>query len=210
MPGIDPALLRVKDEEWAYLQAIIAAYVRWLTRIRNDWDEPVAEEHATIPALGEALLAGLQRTSIYGRPGPKIQPIDVLPFTMQTTVISAQTVREAVARTLPNLDFYQLDSQYWACNQQDFMRFLAYDWTNTFRQYAAERFDCDDFARYLVARCLQHGLTSVGLVVDWSSRHAYNFVVFADGSASIWEPQTDQVCQPGTGIYKAENGFVVL
>ena len=62
------------------------------------------------------------------------------------------------------------------------------------KPYVPEFMDCDDFALWFKAMCsIYYGITSIGLVRDYSIRHAYNAVVFQEGNAMLWEPQTDSL-----------------
>ena len=62
------------------------------------------------------------------------------------------------------------------------------------KPYVPEFMDCDDFALWFKAMCsIIYGITSIGLVRDYSIGHAYNAVVFQEGNAMLWEPQTDSL-----------------
>jgi len=62
------------------------------------------------------------------------------------------------------------------------------------KPYVPEFMDCDDFALWFKAMCsIYYGITSIGLVRDYSIRHAYNAVVFQEGNIMLWEPQTDSL-----------------
>jgi len=211
---IEPYLAKLIDEEWSYVNKVTQAGFKVCSRIRHHWNEDVLEEHEAWREYSVALLAANERTYAQGRPGLNPRAIDILPFSLNTTKIAGTVVDTALRNLLPHyptdVKRLAMDGNFMACTQQDFMRFLAWDWTNTFKPYILETWDCDDFAWYLAARCRQYDLNAVGFIVDYSAGHAYNVVVFKDGTASIWEPQNDKVCQPGTGIYLAERGFVIL
>jgi hypothetical protein len=214
MSPAEPYLLNLIDEEWSYIERVIKAGQRVVTRIRHHWTEDCLEEHAEWLSLSKALLAANERTFAQGRPGLNPRAIDILPFSLNTAKISGGVVDTALRKLLPHypadMPRLAMDGNYMACTQADFMRFLAWDWTNTYKPYLLETWDCDDFAWYLAARCRQFDLNAVGMVIDYSAGHAYNVVVFKDGTASIWEPQNDHVVQPGTGIYLAQRGYVIL
>jgi len=62
------------------------------------------------------------------------------------------------------------------------------------KPYVPEFMDCDDFALWFKAICsITYGITSVGLVRDYSIGHAYNAVMFQEGNTMLWEPQTDSL-----------------
>ena len=213
MPGIDPALLRVKDEEWAYLNAAIQAGAKWLTRIRNNWGESTAEEHATIPAYSQALLDAHQRTCIYGRPGIKIQSADPPPIKNVTVHDSAfvdSVLRAHVPAFGHGVDRIVMDSNYYMTDKAGVTAILAWDVTDKIR-YESDRFDCDKFARIIWGRFPEHWrLNQMGMVVDWASRHAYNCTVFDDGDLWSIEPQTDGVITLGQSIYQLTSGLILL
>ena len=87
--------------------------------------------------------------------------------------------------------------------------------------YQSEQRDCDDFAMALRGRVpLELGLNGVGIVMDWSGRHAYNALVYRDGKGlcriGFIEPQADDpsgwwVKQPGRqGLYDMDHGLAVF
>ena len=105
-----------------------------------------------------------------------------------------------------------LDSKYWTCTRLDFDAIIKWDWTDN-KKYVAEKYDCDNFAFSFKARMdRKFHLNNVGLVVDYSGGHAYNCVVFSDGTAELFEPQNDsfKTDQLGTGYYKCESGFILI
>jgi len=105
-----------------------------------------------------------------------------------------------------------LDSKYWTCTRLDFDAIIKWDWTDN-KKYVAEKYDCENFAFSFKARMdRKFNLNNVGLVVDYSGSHAYNCVVFSDGTAELFEPQSDsfKTNQLGTGNYKCESGFIVI
>jgi len=105
-----------------------------------------------------------------------------------------------------------LDSKYWTCTRLDFDAIIKWDWTDN-KKYVAEKYDCDNFAFSFKARMdRKFHLNNVGLVVDYSGGHAYNCVVFSDGTAELFEPQSDlfTTSQLGTGYYKCESGFILI
>jgi len=110
------------------------------------------------------------------------------------------------------LERKSLDVNYWVCTRQDFVRIIKWDWTNS-KKYISEKYDCDNFALTFKARMdRKFHLNSVGVVVDYSGGHAYNCVVFADGTAEIFEPQSDtfRTDRMGTGYYMCESGIILL
>lgn len=105
-----------------------------------------------------------------------------------------------------------LDSKYWCCSRLDFDAIIKWDWTNN-KRYVSEKYDCDNFAFSFKARMdRRFHLNNVGLVVDYSGGHAYNCVVFSDGTAELFEPQGDRfpVMNKTRGLYRCESGFIVI
>jgi len=105
-----------------------------------------------------------------------------------------------------------LDSKYWVCSRLDFEAIIQWDWTDK-KKYVAEKYDCDNFAFSFKARMdRKFHLNNVGLVVDYSGGHAYNCVVFSDGTAELFEPQSDRfvTSRMGTGQYVCTEGFILL
>jgi len=118
----------------------------------------------------------------------------------------------------PSMKWWPMDSRYWLPTQEDFDRLLAWDPTQHW-QYLADRFDCESYAFQLQATFVSRlGLNNVGVVLDYSavdangqsSPHAYNLVVFADGSAKFLEPQSDEYVQVGSGLYTCKEGILIL
>ena len=104
-----------------------------------------------------------------------------------------------------------LDKKYWLCSKEHFQTIIQYNKINE-KQYTYDQFDCDKFAFAFKAQvALNHGLNNVGLVIDNSAGHAYNVIIFNDGSASLFEPQADQYVAPGqSDLYKFERGIIIL
>tara|TARA_R110000824_G_scaffold148727_9_gene318616 strand:+ start:402 stop:869 length:468 start_codon:yes stop_codon:yes gene_type:complete len=105
-----------------------------------------------------------------------------------------------------------LDAKYWACGRLDFHAIVTWDWTDE-KKYIAEKYDCDNFAFSFKARMdRKFHLNNVGLVIDYSGGHAYNCVVFADGTAELFEPQTDKfvTSKIGSGKYICKDGLIIL
>ena len=102
------------------------------------------------------------------------------------------------------------------------------------RKYTSERFDCDDFALLFKAEAARHWqLNSIGMVADYSGRHAYTAACIRDPDADAdadadaetpagdrlsWlliEPQNDRIIQAGESlseseVYRLERGWVLL
>ena len=109
-----------------------------------------------------------------------------------------------------NMEILSLDKKYLVTNLKDMKKIIEWDWTDN-KKYVAEKYDCDNFAfsfKAMVDR--RFGVNNVGLVIDYSGGHAYNIIVFNDGAVRIFEPQTDRWPRLGTGLYKFENGKILI
>ena len=104
-----------------------------------------------------------------------------------------------------------LDNKYWTCSKEAFQEIIDYNTLNE-KQYVSEQYDCDNFAFTFKAQVgLNHNLNNVGLVIDNSGGHAYNVVIFDDGTAELFEPQNDRWITPGeSGAYTFQTGIIIL
>ena len=124
-----------------------------------------------------------------------------------------------VQTALSNLEGYNdqdwqrivLDNKYWTCSKEAFQEIVDYNTLNE-KQYILEQYDCDNFAFTFKAQVgLNHNLNNVGLVLDHSGGHAYNVVIFDDGTAELFEPQTDRWITPGeSAAYSFTAGIIIL
>ena len=82
------------------------------------------------------------------------------------------------------------------------------------KPYIEDFRDCDDYALWFKAMCsLNYGITSTGLVRDYSSGHAYNSVVFPEGNVMLFEPQTDSltfITKRNRKMYGLGFGFILV
>ena len=106
-----------------------------------------------------------------------------------------------------------LDNKYWVTTLDDLREIVSRDWTRH-RRYISERFDCDNFALHFAARMnVMYGLNSCGIVVDYTSAHAYNLCVVADGNLRkvIVEPQTGQILlSPDNDLHQLKDWTLIL
>ena len=104
-----------------------------------------------------------------------------------------------------------LDNKYWTCTKPEFQKILEANTLNE-KQYVLDQFDCDNFAFNLKAQVARdYGLNNVGMVIDNSAGHAYNVVIFKDGTAELLEPQSDRWITPGESkMYSFEKGIIIL
>ena len=114
-----------------------------------------------------------------------------------------------------------LDHEYRTYPRAIFEEVIRDDKTNRSMAWP-ERNDCDNFAgRFKTAMDFWYNVDAVGFVIDESSIHAYNLIVFSDGNASLFEPQQDRfvaldgvitLAAPasGTGRYSLTQGLVLI
>jgi len=110
----------------------------------------------------------------------------------------------------------RLDHYYYATDPESFRRIVEWDWTDT-RRYTTDRFDCDKFALYFKARlALDFGVNAVGVVLDYSSAHAYNLVILKSNGRTQWmlfEPQNDRMFsyeERDRKLYAMRNYYLIL
>lgn len=93
-------------------------------------------------------------------------------------------------------------------------KFLKYDWTDK-REYIRQRYDCEQFAFSFVAHISeQYNVTNVGVVIDYSSAHAYVAWVPPredPETLKVIEPQSDEILDPGADdMHQLTRGFILL
>lgn len=112
----------------------------------------------------------------------------------------------------PSIVRLPLDGTYRLVSQRDFLNIVAWDWVDS-RKYAAEIFDCENFAITFKAHVDWYfGLNQVGVVIDYQAGHGYNLVVFPDGKVMLLEPQNDNlfVWANLASLYVLKGAFVLL
>jgi len=123
-------------------------------------------------------------------------------------------IENALTKLGYNQDSWQrvlLDNKYWTCSKEEFQKVVEYNTINE-KQYVLEQYDCDNFAFAFKAQvAMNHNLNNVGLVIDNSGGHAYNVVIFDDGTAQLFEPQNDTWITPGeSGAYAFQTGIIII
>ena len=131
-----------------------------------------------------------------------------LRMTLQDTDTALRTLKGYNTKKWQRI---HLDNKYWTCTKPEFQKILE---TNTIneKQYVLDQFDCDNFAFNLKAQVAKdYNLNNVGMVIDNSGGHAYNVVIFRDGTAELLEPQTDRWVTPGESrMYSFKRGIILL
>ena len=101
-----------------------------------------------------------------------------------------------------------LDNKYVAVPEAEFRKIINWDWTDN-KKYIAEKYDCDNFAFSFKARVdRKFHVNTVGLVIDYEAGHAYNVIVFANGTMKLFEPQSDSHPKIGSRMYKFNRSTV--
>lgn len=116
---------------------------------------------------------------------------------------------------LDGYDPANLDKKAYKCiTEEGMQKFLDYDWTNK-REYIKQTYDCEQFALSFVTHLSeQYNINNVGVVIDYSSAHAYVAWVppRSDPPAlKVIEPQNDNIMDPGANdMHKLERGYILL
>ncbi len=147
-------------------------------------------------------------------PKPKPQVKDAISMVSYDKVVAA--LRQSA---LKNLRPQFLDRNYTALPMEKWQEILEYSDVDRV-QYVSELRDCDNFAIALAGQvALRFGVNGIGIVVDFSGRHAYNclLVSTSDGGLEIKvvEPQSDGMPKVGDRLsgheaYKAQNGWILF
>ena len=121
-----------------------------------------------------------------------------------------ELVKRDMSRAIGAAKMTWLDNKYVAVPQKEFQKIIDWDWTDN-KRYVAEEYDCDNFAFSFKARVARKfHINTVGLEIDYEGGHAYNVIVFADGTSKIFEPQSDRWPKKGSGMYIFKPGVVEI
>ena len=141
--------------------------------------------------------------------------------------VGARHVNRATREIMPRMEIIGLDTEYICVDEAAFRAALAADMTDQL-EYIPNVRDCDNFAEFVRVNLAKAGLSSVGVVWDYSSTdpegkpapHAYNVVaLLPDNNDPVSdhnlprilaiEPQTDAFVQLGKGLFTAAKGKVL-
>jgi hypothetical protein len=107
----------------------------------------------------------------------------------------------------------QLDNQYWVTDMNNVLNVISYNWVDK-KTYIPEKHDCDNFAIMFYATAVEDfQLNSIGIVIDWSSGHAYNLIVLSNRQVLLLEPQSDTYFFPpyrDVQYYGLKDGLVLI
>ena len=138
---------------------------------------------------------------------------------IETTEHGQQWLREALADNFDNIGngmtHLPCDGRYW-CPDIDAFDDIIDGCRVLAKEYVEWQFDCNNFAFYFQSQvAYEYGVNAVGVVIDYSGRHAYNVIVYDDGSCALYEPQTGEFVNRGDDMsdheaYAFEEGFIIL
>jgi len=110
-------------------------------------------------------------------------------------------LKRDVSKAIGGAKMTWLDNKYVAVSEKEFQKIIDWDWTDN-KKYVAEKYDCDNFAFSFKARVdRKFHINTVGLVIDYDGGHAYNIIIFSNGTSKIFEPQSDSWPKKGSGMY---------
>lgn len=90
-----------------------------------------------------------------------------------------------------------LDGEYYTTSKEEMEAIASWQRENRY-EYKKAEYDCENFALSFMSNVQRKfGVTTVGLVLDWSGTHAYIMFVYDDGSIELFEPQNDSIMEPG-------------
>ena len=110
-------------------------------------------------------------------------------------------LKRDVSKAIGGAKMTWVDNKYVAVSEKEFQKIIDWDWTDN-KKYVAEKYDCDNFAFSFKARVdRKFHINTVGLVIDYDGGHAYNIIIFSNGTSKIFEPQSDSWPKKGSGMY---------
>ena len=110
-------------------------------------------------------------------------------------------LKRDVSKAIGGAKMTWLDNKYVAVSEKEFQKIIDWYWTDN-KKYVAEKYACDNFAFSFKARVdRKFHINTVGLVIDNDGGHAYNIIIFSNGTSKIFEPQSDSWPKKGSGMY---------
>lgn len=206
---------RWRDQDIRRAGELARTLFEWVGYLRHDASESIDNEKALTRALSEHILAfNNERLAAPGQAGIRLAPAIVLPSIVLDDVLTGADVDKLLDRAIPRLGErvrrVTLDSNYYLCNKQAMAMYLGWSAIDKLA-WVRDRHDCDNFAIELFAEFGRlYRFQNIGIVVDWSSGHAYAFAMFADGEVWWIEPQSDERIKIGTPPYKLENALIII
>jgi len=110
------------------------------------------------------------------------------------------------------IDLYRSDSDYYLPVSSETMKEAKVFNIFQYLPYRPDRFDCEDYASaYMTFAAFLFGTNGVGTVYDYSSAHAYNIILYSNGTIELYEPQTGEVVETGPDTdYSLKSGMIVF
>lgn len=138
--------------------------------------------------------------------------------TPRTNKISADELDAALVDAIPAyegnefpIDVVTSDGVWFAPAPADIGTVRALAGATEWLPYRPQRFDCENFAAaFRTLAAFVGGVNTIGVVYDWSSDHAYNVIVDADGNVDFYEPQSDEIVEIGQGSYQLDDALIVF
>ena len=127
----------------------------------------------------------------------------------RTTISAAQLTEMFHKSPLRHLQLLCLDSRYVILDTHATGLVIAYNGVDL-EKYESESYDCDNFAISLAGAIpIKWDCNNIGIVTDFSARHAYNCVPTTDNGIIVVEPQNDTLFLDYSP-YPAKGGFVLF
>ena len=214
---------------------VIVVCVGILPYARCVWQnlQPVAINVKTLTTEVLSRELGVRHGNLYVTGNPPVVESDNAQDTVERLVetkgamVSARHINMATRNVIPNMEIIGLDTEYICIDEVSFREALEADTTDQL-QYIPNVRDCDNFAEFVRVNFAKIGMSSVGVVWDYSSvdsegkisPHAYNVVALLPNNDDpindnnlpyivAIEPQTDQFVQLGVGMFMANEGKVL-
>ena len=161
----------------------------------SQWHDMVYRGVLGVPSAGDLKKAIIDIIDM----SDKLYMLYVPPFKVSKVVLAYQELEKIISDLKSKgglVAWFRLDSLYTSTSLDEFKKIVSWDWTDHLR-YEIDIFDCENFAFYFASRVARmFGINTVGIVLDYSSGHAYNLVVVKDDQGARWmlyEPQSDEL-----------------
>jgi len=204
---------RWRLQDIARASGVIDHVLVWVGDLRHSATESMENEDARTHRLSDALVAFVNER-LAPTTGRHYTPrVEDFKLADRLTVVEGSFVESVLAVAIPaygkTVGRLGMDGRYWLPSQRDAWRLIEHSLVNTFL-YIADQFDCDDYTEALRNDFRMRGVNSCAAIVDWSSRHAFNMLIFPNGEYWFVEPQRDKIVPIGADIYKMENALLII
>lgn len=195
----------IRKEEWRAIQARLAAHRRFEENPGLIDDSELLRPRDNMDALREAIHSSVLRVKAGAVRNALVEQV-ILVHGSREGVWLEDEVRQAKGRP-----FRLTDTFY------DVMTFSVFERVLASRRapYRHELYRGEpmDFARAFRSECIGWGINSVGCVLSWGSRHAFNIAVCREGTDLLIvmvEPSTRAVVTDFTGKHSLRDILVIL